>query len=165
MIALGIDAAILVIGVFVLVAVGWGANLSVRSAAAGPRWAMGHLDGLRRLWPSLLIAGAAIALLVRPFWVGAAAVYIVAVMWFLSAMLLRNLHRLEALDGFVEIDPERRVAILRRSRRFLFAGGLVLALLGGLSFSAGPVAWVTLALGAVLVGTAARLTGTQEAGA
>lgn len=163
MIALGIDAAILVIGVFVLVAVGWGANLSVRSGAAGPRWAMEHLDAIRRLWPPLLIGAAAITLLVRPFWVGAAAVYIVAIMWFLSAMLLRNLHRLEALDGFVEIDAERRGAILKRSRRFLLAGGLVLGLLGGLSFSAGPVAWVTLALGAVLVGTAARLTGAQEA--
>lgn len=159
------DAAILVIGVFVLIAVGWGANLSVRSAAAGPRWAMKHLDGLRRLWLALLIGGAAITLLVRPFWVGAASVYIVAIMWFLSAMLLRNLHRVDTLDGFVEIDPERRGAILRRSRRFLLAGGLVLGLLGGLSFSAGPVAWVTLALGAVLIGTAARLTGTQDAGA
>lgn len=165
MFTLGVDAAILVIGVFVLVAVWWGANLSVRSAASGPGWAMEHLDRVRRLWPPLLLASVVIVGLVRPFWVGAAALYIVAVMWFLSAMLLRNLHRIEVLDGFVEIPVDRRLAILRRSRRFLFAGGLVLAVLGGLSYAAGPVAWVTLAIGAVLVGTAARLTGAPENGA
>lgn len=158
MIDLGPDAAIVVAGLAVIVAVGWGANLSVRSAANGPQWAMEHLGGLRKLWPGLIGLGVLATIVFSPIWVGLAVVYVVAAMWFLSATLLRNLHRLHTLEGFVDIGAQRRAEILGRARRYLIGGGLALGLLGGASLTYGIVGWVAILLGLVLVGTGVLLT-------
>jgi hypothetical protein len=158
MIALGPDAALVVAGLAAILAVGWGANLSVRSAANGPQWAMEHLTGLRRLWPGLIALGAAAMVVFSPIWVGLSVIYIVAALWFLSATLLRNLHRLHTLEGFVDIGIERRTEILARARRYLIGGGIVLGLLGAASLTYGIIGWVAILLGAVLVGTALLLT-------
>ena len=107
------------------------------------------------LWQRLVMTA-----VFRPIWVGLAAIYIVATMWFLGSTLLRNLLRLQAVDGFVEIPADRRQEILKRAKRFLTGGGLVLGLVGAAALSAGPVAWVTMALGAVLVGTGVMLNPT-----
>ena len=158
MIALGPDAALVVAGIAAILAVGWGANLSVRSAANGPQWAMEHLTGLRRLWPGLIGLGVLAMVVFSPIWVGLAVIYIVAALWFLSATLLRNLHRLHTLEGFVDIGLERRTEILAKARRYLIGGGVVLGVLGAASLTYGIVGWVPILLGAVLVGTALLLT-------
>ena len=158
MIALGTDAAVIVVGLVAIVAVGWGANLSVRSAANGPEWAMNHLAGLRRLWPGLVGLGVVAMAVFSPIWIGLAVIYIVAALWFLSASLLRNLHRLHTLEGFVDIGIERRTEILLRSRRYLIGSGVVLGLLGAAALTVGIVGWVAILLGAVLVATGALLT-------
>ena len=158
MIALSDDAAIAVAGLVVILAVGWGANMSVRSAANGPQWAMEHLNGLRRLWPGLIALGVVATVAFTPIWLGLAVVYVVASVWFLSATLLRNLHRLHTLDGFVDIGIERRTEILARARRYLIGGGVVMALLGAASLTYGVVGWVAILLGVVLIGTALLLT-------
>lgn len=158
MIALGPDAAIMVAGLVAVVAVGWGANLSVRSAANGPQWAMEHLTGLRRLWPGLIGLGVLAMIVFSPIWIGLSVVYIVAALWFLSASLLRNLHRLHTLEGFVDIGVERRTEILARARRYLIGGGIALGLLGAAALAYGIVGWVAILLGGVLVATALLLT-------
>ncbi|MDH3250797.1 MAG: hypothetical protein OEQ47_17645, partial [Acidimicrobiia bacterium] len=117
MIALTDDAAVVVVGFVVILAVGWGANMSVRSAANGPQWAMDHLSGLRRLWPGLVGLGVVAMVAFSPIWLGLSVIYVVASVWFLSATLLRNLHRLHTLEGFVDIGIERRTEILARARR------------------------------------------------
>ena len=151
MIALSNDAAIVVAGFVVILAVGWGANMSVRSAANGPQWAMDHLSGLRRLWPGLIGLGVVAMVVFSPIWLGLSVVYVVASVWFLSATLLRNLHRLHTLEGFVDIGIERRTEILSRARRYLIGGGAA-------TLTYGVVGWVAILLGAVLVGTALLLT-------
>ena len=158
MIALSNDAAIVVAGFVVILAVGWGANMSVRSAANGPQWAMDHLSGLRRLWPGLIGLGVVAMVVFSPIWLGLSVVYVVASVWFLSATLLRNLHRLHTLEGFVDIGIERRTEILSRARRYLIGGGVALGLLGAATLTYGVVGWVAILLGAVLVGTALLLT-------
>ena len=158
MIALSNDAAIVVAGFVVILAVGWGANMSVRSAANGPQWAMDHLSGLRRLWPGLIGLGVVAMVVFSPIWLGLSVVYVVASVWFLSATLLRNLHRLHTLEGFVDIGIERRTEILSRARRYLIGGGVALGVLGAATLTYGVVGWVAILLGAVLVGTALLLT-------
>ena len=158
MIELSDDAAIAVAGLVVVLAVGWGANMSVRSAASGPQWAMEHLGRLRRLWPALIGLGVAAMLLFSPIWLGLSVIYVVASVWFLSATLLRNLHRLHTLEGFVDIGVERRTEILARARRYLIGGGVFMALLGAASLTYGVVGWVAILLGVVLIGTALLLT-------
>ena len=132
--------------------------MSVRSAANGPQWAMDHLSGLRRLWPGLIGLGVMAMVVFSPIWLGLAVIYVVASIWFLSATLLRNLHRLHTLEGFVDIGIERRTEILGRARRYLIGGGIALGLLGAASLTYGIVGWVAILLGAVLVGTALLLT-------
>lgn len=153
MIELSDEAAIAVAGFVVIVAVGWGANMSVRSAANGPQWAMDHLSGLRRLWPGLVGLGVVAMVVFSPIWLGLAVIYVVASVWFLSATLLRNLHRLHTLEGFVDIGVERRAEILAKARRYLIGGGVALGLLGTATLSYGIVGWVAIMLGVVLVGT------------
>ncbi|HEY5652236.1 MAG TPA: hypothetical protein VIW46_12365, partial [Acidimicrobiia bacterium] len=126
MIDVSAEVAIAVVGLVAVVAVGWGANLSVRSATNGPEWALEHLSGLRRVWPALIGVGVVSTALLSPIWLGLALVYIVAAVWFLSASLLRNLHRLQNLDGFADIGVERRTMIVARARRYLVAGGVLM---------------------------------------
>ena len=157
MIGLSPDAAIAVAGLVAVVAVGWGANLSVRSATSGPEWALEHLSGLRRLWPGLIGLGLVAAVVFSPIWLGLSLVYIVATVWFLSASLLRNLHRLQTLDGFVDIGAERRTQIISRARRYLIGGGVLMGVLGAISVGFGAIGWIAVLMGLVLVGTALLL--------
>lgn len=157
MISLGFDAAIGVVGAFAIAAAAWGANLSVRSAANGPAWAMAHLSRMRRVWPIFVGFAVVMMFVLSPLWIGLSLVYTGATMWFLSASLRRNLARLDALDGFVDIGVGRRSEILKRARRFLIGGGGVIAALGVGAVSFGVVAWIMVALGAVLIATALLL--------
>lgn len=154
MIELGLDASVLVAGAAALVAVTWGAALSVRSAALGPQWALDHLRTVRPVWPALAVAGMAVAFVVRPVWIGLALVYMALTLWFMAGTLLRNLRRVDEAGGLTEVPPERRRAILRRARRVLLWGGAVTALVGVAALSAGVIGWVIVSLGAVLAGTA-----------
>lgn len=159
MIELGQDAAVLVVGLAAVAAVGWSSYVSVRSAAAGPAWALAHLARLRPVWIVLAVAGLVSLVAVTPVWAGMGILYILAAVVFLSSTLRKSLMRLEALDGFDELPLERRMRIVGRARRLLLILGLVLAILGGwaLTASAGTVALIVLALGATLMGTAALL--------
>lgn len=157
MIDVSAEVAIAVVGLVAVVAVGWGANLSVRSATNGPEWALEHLSGLRRVWPALIGVGVVSTALLSPIWLGLALVYIVAAVWFLSASLLRNLHRLQNLDGFADIGVERRTMIVARARRYLVAGGVLMGLLGAFSVGYGVIGWIAILMGLVLVGTALLL--------
>jgi hypothetical protein len=156
-IAVTADIAIAVAGLVAVVAVGWGANLSVRSATRGPEWALQHLSRLRRVWPALIGVGVVSLVMFRPIWVGLSLIYIVATVWFLSASLLRNLRRIQDLDGFVDIGDERRARIVSKARRYLIAGGVLIGLLGAISIGFGVIGWVAILMGLVLVGTALRL--------
>jgi hypothetical protein len=151
------DVAIAVAGLMAVVAVGWGANLSVRSATNGPEWALEHLSRLRRLWPALVGVGVVSIALFSPIWLGLSLIYIVATVWFLSASLLRNLHRIQNLDGFVDIGVDRRSMIVSRARRYLVGGGVLIGLLGAISVGFGVIGWVAILMGLVLVGTALML--------
>jgi len=149
--------AIAVAGLVAVIAVGWGANLSVRSATNGPAWALEHLSGLRRLWPVLIGLGIVSLALFSPVWLGLALIYIVATVWFLSASLLRNLHRIQNLDGFVDIGSERRSEIVSKARRYLIAGGVLMGALGVAALAYGIIGWVAILMGVVLVATALLL--------
>ncbi len=157
MISVGADVAISVAGLVAVVAVGWGANLSVRSATNGPEWALQHLSGLRRLWPGLIVLGVLSLAVFSPIWLGLALIYIVATVWFLSASLLRNLHRIQNLDGFVDIGVERRTQIVAKARRYLIAGGVLMGVLGAIAVGFGAIGWIAILMGLVLVGTALLL--------
>lgn len=159
MIELGQDAAVLVVGLWAVAAVGWSSYVSVRSAAAGPAWALAHLARLRPVWIALAAVGLAALVAFSPIWTGMGILYVLAAVVFLSSTLRKSLMRLEALEGFDELPLERRMRIVGRARRLLLILGLVLAGLGGwaLAVSAGSVAWIVVALGATLVGTAGLL--------
>jgi hypothetical protein len=157
MIGVSADVAIAVAGLVAVVAVGWGANLSVRSATNGPEWALEHLSGLRGLWPVLIGLGVVSMVMFSPIWLGLALSYIVATVWFLSASLLRNLHRIQNLDGFVDIGVDRRTRIVSRARRYLIAGGVFMGGLGALGVGVGFIGWIAILMGLVLVGTALLL--------
>ncbi|GEM_PF-3228676 len=122
MIQVGQAGAIALVGAAALVAVGWGAFLSVRSAVRGPAWALDHLTGAGRWMLVGLVVGGAVTVLVRPPWAGLAVTYVVGVVWWLTSMLRRNLIRVEAAGGFGEVSPTRRAQILRRARRLLGMG-------------------------------------------
>ncbi len=160
MIDLGQDGAIIIAGLAAVAAVAWGANLSVRSAVRGPAWALAHLSGANRYLVGGFLVGAAVTFLVRPPWAGLAVTYVAAMVWFLAAMLRRNLIRVDAAGGFVEVAAERRAEIVGKARRFLNLGAAVLAVAGLVAgLDSGPAAWVTLAMAVVLAGTALGLRG------
>ena len=140
-------AAIALVGVAATLAVGWGAFLSVRSATRGPAWALAHLSASGPWLVAGLIAGAAITVAVRPPWAGLAVTYVVGVVWWLSAMLKRNLIRVEEAGGFGEVPVARRAAILRRARRLLVFGGLALV---GIALATGDLGGVTSLFALVL---------------
>jgi hypothetical protein len=92
-----------------------------------------------------------------PIWIGLAVIYIVASVWFLSASLLRNLHRIQNLDGFADIGVERRTEIVSKARRYLIGGGAFMGVLGVISVGFGVIGWIAILMGLVLAGTAALL--------
>jgi hypothetical protein len=153
-------AAFAVVGSAVVLAVVWGAFVSVRSAASGPGWAIVHL-GTARVFSAVVTVLSLVAIaLVRPVWVGLAVAYVSLVVWFLAAMIRRNLSRLAEAGGFDEIPPERRAAILARARRALLLVGSALLLVGLISIGTefGALAWVGMAVGGSLLVTAVFLT-------
>ncbi len=143
-------------GVIAVSAVGWGAVLSVRSAVRGPEWALSHVRAVRRML-LVVAAGLAVVFLVDPVWAGLAVVYVTALVWWLSGALRRNLERVEATGGFVEIPAESRRRIVRRSRGFLVAAGVLLFAIAAVAVESGATAVVIGAFGLVLLGTAAGL--------
>ena len=155
MIEIGQDGAILIAGLAAVAAVAWGANLSVRSAVRGPAWALSHLSGAMRYLVGGFAVGAAITILIRPPWAGLAVTYVAAMVWFLATMLRRNLIRVEAAGGFVEVPAERRAQIVTKARRFLYLGAALLAAVGlAAGAQSGAAGWVTLVMAVVLAGTA-----------
>ncbi len=154
MLSVGSEGAVVLVGAAAILAVGWGALLSVRSAVRGPAWALGHLTAASRVVPLSLLLGSIAVFLVRPLWVGFAWMYIGGLVWWLSGLLRRNLVRLQEMGGFAEVPVEARIRIVRRARTMLLVGGVVLLGIGAAAYQQGATAWVTAALGAVLLLTA-----------
>ena len=160
MVEIDADTALLVVGVVVVLSAGWGSYVSVRSAAAGPEWALGHLAAVRSPIWGLLILGLLLAVVASPPWMGLGLVYVGAAIMFLVAMLRRSLLRLQEFGAFDELDPERRAAIVRRARTLFLVMGALFAILGGaaLALEAGVIAWIVIALGVTLAAAAAFQT-------
>jgi hypothetical protein len=153
------EAATMVVGVAAILVSAWGAALSIRSAARGPRWALGHISSIRPVIVGGLGFGLVLLVAVRPAWAGLAVMYVAATALLLSVMLRRGLTRLDALGGLDDLPIERRRAIVQRARRLILGAGLVLGVLGvgGSVAGVGPVAWIPAALGVTLVVTAIAL--------
>lgn len=164
MLEVGSEGAVLLVGVAAVLAVGWGALLSVRSAVRGPAWALSHLESANRIVPLALLVGTVGVFAVRPLWVGFAWLYIGGLVWWLSGLLRRNLIRLDAAGALAEVPAEARVRIVRRARTMLLIGGGLLLAIGLAAFSQGATAWVTAALGAVLLVTAGVIRTDGSAG-
>ena len=166
MVEIDADTALLVVGVVVVLAAGWGSYVSVRSAAAGPEWALDHLAIVRRPIWGLLVLGGVLAVVVTPPWMGLGLVYVGAAIVWLIAMLRRSLLRLQEFGAFDEMDPARRAAIVRRARTLFLVMGALFAVLGGaaLALNTGVLAWIVIALGVTLVAAAAFQTSSVSGG-
>ena len=160
MIAVGPDAALMIVGMAATVVVAWGSSISIRSAARGPRWALGHLATVRPFVLGGVVAGLVLTLVVRPLWVGLAVLYVALTVLLLAAMLRRALVRLDEAGGLDDLPIERRRLIVRRSRTLILVTGVVLAAVGtgGVVGGAGAVAWIPAMLGVTLVVTAVSLS-------
>lgn len=165
MIELSANGSILAVGLAAVAAVGWASYVSVRSASAGPAWALAHLARTRPVLIAVAVIGSAALVAVDPIWVGVGVLYVVAAVGFLVAMLRRTLARLQAVGGFDEIPMHHRVRIVSRATTALAVLGLALAVVGGVgaAMTAGAIAWVVLALGVTLL-AAAMLLGRDAAG-
>jgi hypothetical protein len=163
-IQLGQEAALVVVGVAVTVVAAWGSSVSVRSAARGPTWALGHLAAVRPWVFGGVLAGLLLTGVVRPLWVGLVVLYVAMTVLFLSTMLRRALVRLEEAGGLDELPIERRREIVGRARRTIAIAGVVIGAIGvgGSLAGAGPVGWIPAMLGLTLVVTAVALS--AEAG-
>jgi hypothetical protein len=172
LIELSSDSATLVAGSSVVAAAGWASYVSVRSAALGPGWAVGHMARARFVVLVLVAIGLVVALLARPVWVGVVVVYVPLAILVLMWMVRRALVRLDGVGGFEPLDGVVGDRVLDRARSAMVVGAGVLVGLGGLGLTAGigPVAWVMAAVGAVmalnglLIGGVARSTSRRAGG-
>jgi hypothetical protein len=143
-----------IVGVATLVVTGWGAYLSVNAAAKGPAWALGHLSRALPVGIVGLVLSGLAALLVRPFWVGLALLYVTGVATWLISRQRRLLQTIEAEHGFGEVSPERRSEILHRVRVWCLGGAFVLVVISlAVSSTIGPIGLGLLAPAALLGGT------------
>jgi len=157
-IELSSEGAVVAVGLVVVAAIGWAANLSVRSALEGPGWALAHLRVSTRYFMLVLIAGAVLLVVVSPVWVGLAVTYVAFMVWFLAGLLRRSLTRTEDAQGFDELPMERRLEIVSKSRRLIVVTAVGIVLIGLASLPASQAAGaVGVALGVVLGLTAWRL--------
>lgn len=160
MIELGSEAALIVVGIAVTVVTAWGSSISVRSAARGPRWALGHLARVRPLVLGGVGTGLILTILARPVWAGLAVLYVALTVLLLSTMLKRALLRLEESGGLEELPIERRREIVSRARRLIMVAGVLLAVIGigsGVA-GAGAVGWIPGLLGVTLFVTGVALS-------
>lgn len=143
-----------IVAIAALLVTGWGAYLSVNAATKGPGWALGHLQrALPVAVGSLLLAGVA-ALIVRPFWVGLALLYVLGVTAWLIDRQRRVLRAIESEHGFGEVSPERRAEILHRVRVWCLGGAAILVVIAlAVSSTVGPLGLGLLAPAALLGGT------------
>ena len=160
MVVVGPDAALVIVGIAVTIVVAWGSSISIRSAARGPRWALGHLATVRPYVLGGVAAGLVLAFVVRPLWVGLAVLYVALTVLLLAATLRRALVKLEDAGGLDDLPIERRRHIVRRARSLILIAGVVLAAIGigGSVAGEGAVAWIPAVLGVTLVVTALSLS-------
>ncbi|HEY7704550.1 MAG TPA: hypothetical protein VID03_06935 [Acidimicrobiia bacterium] len=143
-----------IVGVATLLVTGWGAYLSVNAAAKGPAWALSHLGRARPVAIGGLTLSVLVALLVRPFWIGLALLYVIGVATWLISRQRRLLQTIEREHGFGEVSAERRAEILHRVRVWCLGGTLVLVVISlAVSSTIGPIGLGLLAPAALLGGT------------
>ena len=159
MVSVADSTAVTMVMAGVFLAAGWGAYLSLGSASRGPLWALRHLQVAVPTWAGLLGLMVLVTVVVRPRWAGIGLSYVVLIAWVIAFSLRRSLQRWESHGGLGEIEPERRVAVLRSSRAALLGGGAVMAAISLLA--TGAARWGGVALGSVLAGTGA-LVGRQK---
>lgn len=167
MIDIGSEAALVIVGLAVTVVAAWGSSISIRSASRGPRWALGHLATVRPFVFGGVMIGLALALLIRPLWVGLAVLYVALTVLMLAAMLRRALARLDEAGGLEDLPLDRRRHIVRRARNLILAAGVVLGAIGvgGVFGGARVVGWIPAILGLTLVVTALALSAETREGA
>jgi hypothetical protein len=147
-------AGMWIVGVATLLVTGWGAFLSVNAAAKGPAWALNHLSRALPVAFGGLALSAIAALLIRPFWIGLALVYVTGVATWLISRQRRLLQAVEQEHGFGEVSPERRTEILHRVRVWCLGGAFVLVVISlAVSSTIGPSGLGLLAPAALLGGT------------
>jgi hypothetical protein len=114
-----------------------------------------------------VVIGLALALLIRPLWVGLAVLYVALTVLMLAAMLRRALARLDEAGGLEDLPLDRRRHIVRRARNLILAAGVVLGAIGvgGVFGGARVVGWIPAILGLTLVVTALALSAETREGA
>ena len=133
-----------VIGVAVI---GWAILFSVEAARRGPAWSYRHLGVVSNILKPALALGIVAILVVRPVWVGLAAVYPLAVTLLMVGGRRRQLAAVEREMGFGDIRPHTRDMVLSRLRRGLVAVGAMSLVVGSLLAGIGLVqGWVLAAL-------------------
>lgn len=128
--SLTVGASTGVVGLLAVVVVGWGAWLSVGSSRRGPQWAYDSLTRWRLMPWVLTVAGAAMAVLVEPVWVGVSVAYVGLVTGFLMRSVRRRLDHVREMYGGFDAPTVAPVAVTSRVGSYLLAGAVVLALLG-----------------------------------
>ena len=122
-------AAIAVVIAVMSAVAAWGAYLSIRSMERGPAWASDHLGGALVGGALLAVIGVVGTLTIGPIWVGAAVVYLGAVVMLLTWTLRSSLRRAAALGIDGTLAPaERRDVLARAARGLLMAAGMVFLL-------------------------------------
>lgn len=154
MIGLSDGQAASVVGVAVLLAVGWGASLSLRSATRGPGWALHHLRATRPYLLGAGVGGLALPFVARPRWMGAGMLYVVVSVALASVLVHRALSRVEAAGGLDHVPLERRAGVLAGTARWMIAGGALLMALSAIdAVGRGWEAVIGLLVGGALTAT------------
>lgn len=123
------DRAVGVLGTVMVLLVGGGAWFSVRSAVAGPRWALLRTRPMTAMGVGLIGLGIATTALDAPMWLVSALVYVGMMVVLLAWVLRRSLTRVAQVGGLDEIDPTVRLRVIRRAR----VGLMVAAILSGVA--------------------------------
>jgi hypothetical protein len=109
--------------------VGWGTWLSVGSSRHGPAWAQAVLESWRWMPWAVGGAGALLAVLAQPRWVGVAIAYIALVTGWLARSVRGRLDYVRHAYGF-DAPTATTVAQASRAGNYLLAGALALAAIG-----------------------------------
>jgi Ca2+/Na+ antiporter len=142
------------VGIATLLVMSWGAFVSVNAATKGPVWALAHLKRARPVALAALGLSVLVILLVRPFWIGVALLYVMGVTAWLFDRQRRMLQAIEAEHGFGDVAPERRAEILHRVRVWCLGGAAILVVIAlAVSSTVGPLGLGLLAPAALLGGT------------
>lgn len=122
---LGQGAVSVVLGGFAVGVIAWGAYISAGSARNGPSWAHRRLAVTRWLPWTIGLAGAALLVLVRPWWLGAVVAYMGVVAGWLRYRAFRTVDQVLVEYG----EPPATPALSPRTPGILLAAAAVIGVL------------------------------------